>query len=88
VHVLQHQTRREVLILLRDGEHTAGQISEKLRRGRPTLSHHLSILCEAGLVKCRSQAAFRYYRIEPKSALAAWDAYLSQAERKESGEIV
>ncbi len=75
------------MILLRDGEQTAGQISESLSRGRPTLSHHLSILCEAGLVKCRSQAAFRYYRLEPRAALAAWDAYLALAERKETGEI-
>jgi len=87
MHVLDHATRREVLILLREKELTAGQISELIGRGRPTLSHHLSILCEAGLIACRSQGAYRIYRIEARAALAAWDVHLMNAEKKELGEL-
>ncbi|MFO7173397.1 MAG: autorepressor SdpR family transcription factor [Bacillota bacterium] len=47
---LADPTRREILRLLRDGDKTAGEIAEHFQISKPSISHHLSILKQAGLV--------------------------------------
>jgi len=47
---LADPTRRRVLILLRAGPRTAGQLASEFAVSRPTMSAHFSILREAGLV--------------------------------------
>jgi DNA-binding transcriptional ArsR family regulator len=46
---LADPTRRQILRLLAQGELTAGEISERFHQTPATLSHHLSVLKEAGL---------------------------------------
>src|SRR3954463_11698811 len=43
-------TRREILRLLRDGPLTSGEIAERFESSWPTISRHLGVLREAGLV--------------------------------------
>lgn len=43
-------TRREILRLLRDGPRTSGQIAEQFTTSWPTISRHLSMLRDAGLI--------------------------------------
>ena len=43
-------TRREILRLLRSGDMSAGQIAERVSVAKSTLSGHLNVLKEAGLV--------------------------------------
>lgn len=43
-------TRREILRLLRSGDMSAGEISGKVSVAKSTLSGHLNVLKEAGLV--------------------------------------
>ena len=47
---LSDPRRREVLRLLRDGDLSAGEIAERVGVARSTLSGHLNVLKEAGLV--------------------------------------
>ncbi|GAA3150903.1 hypothetical protein GCM10010466_47520 [Planomonospora alba] len=47
---LAHPTRRRILALLRQGEMSAGEIAAHFDVAKPTLSGHLRILREAGLV--------------------------------------
>jgi DNA-binding transcriptional ArsR family regulator len=47
---LSDPTRREILRLLKQGELTAGAISENFAMSKPSVSHHLSTLKSAGLV--------------------------------------
>ncbi|MGN1094264.1 MAG: ArsR/SmtB family transcription factor, partial [Candidatus Neoclostridium sp.] len=47
---LADDNRLEVLKLLQGGEKCACRLLEALEIGQPTLSHHMRILCEAGLV--------------------------------------
>ena len=47
---LSDPTRREVLRLLRRRELSAGEIAERFPLARSTLSEHLAVLREAGLV--------------------------------------
>lgn len=62
---LAHPTRRAVLALLRTGEaFTAGDIAEQLAMNKPTLSGHLNILKNAGLVSAHRSGIRVFYRID------------------------
>ncbi|BDG58965.1 autorepressor SdpR family transcription factor [Caldinitratiruptor microaerophilus] len=43
-------TRREILRLLRRGDMTAGEIAGHFAISKPSISHHLGVLKQAGLV--------------------------------------
>ena len=47
---LADETRRIILRLLRDGPLTSGEIAERFDSSWPTISRHLAVLREAGLV--------------------------------------
>ena len=47
---LADPTRREILRLLRDGPKTSGEIAERFPTSWPTVSRHLGVLRDAGLI--------------------------------------
>lgn len=47
---LSDPTRREILRLLKRGELSAGAIAANFEMSKPSVSHHLSVLKQAGLV--------------------------------------
>ena len=47
---LSDPTRREILKLLRNGPKTSGEIAEKVPSAWATISRHLAVLREAGLI--------------------------------------
>jgi ArsR family transcriptional regulator, arsenate/arsenite/antimonite-responsive transcriptional repressor len=47
---LADETRRDVLRLLRDGPLTSGEIATRFDSSWPTVSRHLAVLRDAGLV--------------------------------------
>jgi ArsR family transcriptional regulator, repressor of sdpIR and other operons len=47
---LADETRREILRLLRDGPLTSGDIADRFQSSWPTISRHLAVLRDAGLV--------------------------------------
>ena len=47
---LADETRREILRLLRDGPLTSGDIAGRFASSWPTISRHLAVLRDAGLV--------------------------------------
>ena len=53
---LSDDTRREILTLLRKQSMSAGEIAAHFNTTQPTISHHLSILKEAGLVVTEKHA--------------------------------
>ena len=48
---LADPTRREILALLRGRDRTAGEIARHFRIAAPSVSHHLGVLRQAGLVR-------------------------------------
>lgn len=48
---LSDQTRRDILTMLRKGDMTAGEIASHFCMSKPSISHHLSVLKNAGLVE-------------------------------------
>jgi ArsR family transcriptional regulator len=57
------ETRLTVLELLRSGEKCACVLLEKVNVGQSTLSHHMKILVESGIVTARNQGKWTYYSI-------------------------
>jgi ArsR family transcriptional regulator len=47
---LSDPTRREILELLREGPRTSGEIADKFSTSWATISRHLSVLKDAGLI--------------------------------------
>jgi DNA-binding transcriptional ArsR family regulator len=72
--VLAEPRRRQILDLLRDGERPVGELVERLTLTQPTVSKHLKVLREAGLVQVRHDAQRRWYRLrlEPLVEIDAW----------------
>ncbi|MGW3962882.1 ArsR/SmtB family transcription factor [Amycolatopsis sp. NPDC005003] len=62
---LASPARREVLRLLLDGPMAAGSIAQRFEMARPSLSEHLRVLREAGLVTEQRQGRHRVYRLDP-----------------------
>ena len=72
--ILAEPSRRRVLDLLREQEHTVGELVDALDMSQPAVSKHLRVLRDAGLVDVRVDAQRRVYslRAEPLADLDAW----------------
>ena len=60
---LNDQTRREILELLRDKDMTAGEIADQFAISKPSISHHLDLLRQAGLVESVKDGQFIFYSL-------------------------
>ena len=58
--------RRRILTLVRDEEHSAGEIAAEFTTSWPAVSQHLRVLKEAGLVTERREGTRRLYRARPE----------------------
>lgn len=47
---LAHPARRQILVLLRERDRTAGDLAEHFALAKPTMSGHFAVLREAGLI--------------------------------------
>ncbi|MHA7208685.1 ArsR/SmtB family transcription factor [Arthrobacter sp. MDT1-65] len=62
--VIAEGTRRQILRHLRDGDKAVGELVIELQVSQPTVSKHLKVLREAGLVTMRAQGQKRYYSLD------------------------
>lgn len=60
---LSDPTRREILQLLKDKPLTAGEIAAQFDTSAATISHHLSILRDAGLVSDEKRGKYISYEL-------------------------
>lgn len=60
---LNDPTRREILELLQQRDMTAGEIVDQFSISGPSISHHLDILKQAGLVTAEKEGQFIYYSL-------------------------
>ncbi len=60
---LNDPTRRDILNLLKEKDMNAGEIADHFDIGKPTVSHHLDLLRQAGLVTSEKQGQFINYSI-------------------------
>ena len=57
------ENRIQILELLRDGERCACRLLEEMNITQPTLSHHMKILCDSGIVVGRKEGKWMHYSI-------------------------
>lgn len=60
---LNDPTRREILELLQRRDMTAGEIVDQFNISGPSISHHLDLLKQAGLVTAEKQGQYIYYSL-------------------------
>ena len=71
------ENRIKIITLLRPGEKCACKLLEELNITQPTLSHHMKILCDAGIVVGRKEGKWTHYSIS-ETGVAQAKAYLRQ----------
>ena len=89
--VLAEPNRRRILDLLLTSERPVGELVQETALSQPSVSKHLRVLREAGLVEVRSDAQRRLYRVNPVPLRALddwlapyrllWSARLDDLER-------
>ncbi len=79
---LADPTRREVLKALREGPMSAGELAARFPLARSTLSQHLAVLRDAGLVETWAEGNRRIYRL---STSVLEEALWYLAELREKG---
>lgn len=65
------ENRLRILELLQHGERCACRLLEDLNISQPTLSHHMKILCDAGVVQGRKEGKWTHYSLDPEGCVHA-----------------
>ena len=65
---LGDKNRLMIMDLISKDELSAGKILEQVNMGQSTLSHHMKILCDSGIVNARKDSRWVYYTINAEVA--------------------
>lgn len=65
------ENRISILKMLTSGEKCACKLLEELNVTQPTLSHHMKILCDSGIVASRKQGKWMHYSISVEGSKIA-----------------
>ena len=65
------ENRIKIIELLKCGERCACVLLDSLHITQPTLSHHMKILCDSGLVTGRKAGKWTYYSLSRETAADA-----------------
>lgn len=65
------ENRIRILKLLVSGEKCACRLLEEIHVTQPTLSHHMKVLCDSGIVIGRKDGKWTHYSISPEGAATA-----------------
>ncbi len=83
------ENRLQILEMLQSGEKCACVLLEQLNITQPTLSHHMKILVESGVVSPRRDGKWTHYSISDQGAETAkklLSALLERSENRVCGE--
>lgn len=62
------ENRIRILQLLQNGEQCACKLLEEMNITQPTLSHHMKILCDSGIVVGRKDGKWMHYSLSKEGA--------------------
>lgn len=77
------ENRIKILQLLKGGEKCACMLLEEMNITQPTLSHHMKILCDSGIVTGRKQGKWMHYSISESGIELAQEYLTSLKNDKE-----
>jgi ArsR family transcriptional regulator, arsenate/arsenite/antimonite-responsive transcriptional repressor len=73
--------RQDIVMLLAQHERlNVTQIAEQMPLSRPTISHHLKVLMQAGLLQREKVSRENFYSLSVDAALATLRLFVEQAE--------
>jgi len=72
------ENRLQILELLRSGEKCACKLLDDLQITQSTLSHHMKLLCDAGVVQGRKEGKWVHYSIDSAGAERAVELLCQQ----------
>ena len=80
---LNDETRRQILAMLKSGDKTAGEIADRFSVSKPTISHHLELLKQAGLVEAVKEGQFITYSLNTTvmDEIAQWFVQLKTKKK-------
>lgn len=64
IKAISDANRLKIIDILSCGEKCACDILEHFEFTQPTLSHHMKVLMESGIVKCRKEGLWSYYSLD------------------------
>ncbi|OYP49897.1 ArsR family transcriptional regulator [Lachnotalea glycerini] len=65
------EKRLAILELLRSGEKCACVLIEQMEIGQSSLSYHMKILCDSGIVESRQEGKWTHYKISEQGSYEA-----------------
>ncbi len=65
------ENRIRILKMLATGEKCGCKLLEEINVAQPTLSHHMKILCDSGVVLGRKEGKWTHYSISPEGVRIA-----------------
>jgi ArsR family transcriptional regulator len=75
---LSSTVRRKILAYLSATDLTAGEIAERFEISKPSISKHLSILENAGLIAGERRGQFIHYRLVGDNLMNTLNGYLQE----------
>ncbi len=75
---LSNTTRRKILAYLSATSLTAGQISDRFEISKPSMSKHLGILENAGLISGEKRGQFVHYSLVRESLVNTLNGYVQE----------
>lgn len=75
---LSSSVRRQILAYLSGSSMTAGEIAERFDISKPSLSKHLSILENAGLIEFEKKGQFVHYSLVPNNLINTLNGYVQE----------
>ncbi len=66
---LANESRLMIMCVLSEGEHSVGQLNQRIKLSQSALSQHLAVLREQGLVNTRREHQTIYYRLAESPAM-------------------
>lgn len=81
------ENRIKILQILSSGEKCACKLLEEMNITQPTLSHHMKILCDSGIVEGRKEGKWMHYSISKEGTEYARNCFDTLTNTDNSKEI-
>ena len=84
---LADETRQQVLEMLLQGEKSVGDIVDAFPTSQPTISHHLNVLKQIGLVTSRKEGKQVFYSINRDNVVECCGMLIAKFDASEACEL-
>ena len=84
---LADDTRQQILEMLMDGEKCVSDIVDAFTMSQPTISHHLNVLKQFGLVTSRKEGKQVFYAVNHDNVVECCGQLIAKFDAQEACEV-